>query len=155
MEQGPWLRFRGLVYALFSLVSQKNSICQLKASQHGPRNPTLSTLRTASKNGASRSSGGHYSTRKYATKAPGQSSNVPEDPKDVAWLNYLETVSRAPWLPLTPRNQEDILKRSYFLVFHMFLYLTRPMSKDPEEDKAAVRNFLLVRVFIFVLPTGT
>ncbi|KAF9442589.1 hypothetical protein P691DRAFT_765058 [Macrolepiota fuliginosa MF-IS2] len=72
-----------------------------------------------------------------------ESSKPPEDPKDIPWIEFLESVSKAPWLTSTPPDFEDRLRRAYSLLFHIILYLGRPLSNNVQEAQEATQQFLL------------
>ncbi|KAF9441396.1 hypothetical protein P691DRAFT_812842 [Macrolepiota fuliginosa MF-IS2] len=54
------------------------------------------------------------------------------------------SISKAPWLTSTPPDFEDRLRRAYSLLFHIILYLGRPLSNNVQEVQKATQQFLLV-----------
>ncbi|KXN81605.1 hypothetical protein AN958_04399 [Leucoagaricus sp. SymC.cos] len=86
----------------------------------------------------------YSSTASGDNPASESSSEAPEAPQDVPWLELLESAAKAPWLTSIPPDHQDRLKRSYSLLFYVILYLGRPLSKDPTQAEEATQQFLLV-----------
>ncbi|KAF5347605.1 hypothetical protein D9756_010682 [Leucocoprinus leucothites] len=77
------------------------------------------------------------------SESASNSEAQPEAPEEVSWIEVLESVAKAPWLTSTPSDHGDRLRRAYSLLFHVILYLGRPLAKDAQEAEAAAQQFLL------------
>ncbi|KAJ3573245.1 hypothetical protein NP233_g2549 [Leucocoprinus birnbaumii] len=90
-----------------------------------------------------------FLTKNYSSNTPGdqqpqESENANEQhPEELPWIDMLESAAKADWLRSTPTDHHDRLKRAYSLLFHIILYLGRPLTKDVQEAEAATQQFLL------------
>ncbi len=86
----------------------------------------------------------NYTTANNGSSGEDEPSQPSQDPKDLNWLQFLESASKAPWLTQAPPHAEDRLRRAYSLLFQIILYLGRPLSNDVKEVEQATQQFLLV-----------